>query len=196
LRFFVPLLAAAVLAGCASPQPSLFAVIPAADGHIGTIVVEAEGQKHVIHSAYGGERIRGDGTAESVKLDEKLVKQQFGTTLAALPGRPISFTLYFLTDSDELTPDSQRELKRVFDEIKRRPLPDIMVIGHTDAFGSLAYNDQLSKARADKMRDLLVERGVPAERIQTAGRGKREPALQTGDNTREARNRRVQIDVR
>jgi outer membrane protein OmpA-like peptidoglycan-associated protein len=196
LRFLVSLFAAALLAGCAAPRPALFAVVPAADGHIGTIVVEGQGERRVIHSAYGAERIRADGRIETVKLDEQQVRQEFGATLAALPTRPAYFTLYFLSDSDELTPDSQRELKRVFDELKRRALPDILVIGHTDTFGSDWHNDQLSKARAERMKELLADMGIPADRIQTAGRGKRELLVPTEDNVHEPRNRRVEIDVR
>jgi outer membrane protein OmpA-like peptidoglycan-associated protein len=196
LRVLVSLLAAAVLAGCAAPRPSLFAVVPAADGHIGTIVVEGQGEKHVIHSAYGAERIRADGSVETVKLDERQVREQFATTLAALPTRPAYFTLYFHTDSDELTPDSEREMKRVFDELRQRALPDIIVIGHTDSVGTDSHNDQLSKARAERMKEMLIAMGIAKERIQTAGRGKRELLVPTEDNVHEPRNRRVEVDVR
>ena len=71
-----------------------------------------------------------------------------------------------------------------------------MVIGHTDTVGSLAYNDKLSLARAERLRDMLVELGIPAERIHVAGRGKRELLVPTEDNVSEPRNRRVEINVR
>src|SRR5690606_608356 len=105
----------------------------------------------------------------------------FGPTLDALPGKPASFTLYFLEGLDELTPESKAELDRVFSELRRRPLPDIMVIGHTDTVGGLEYNDRLSRARAERLREMLVALGIPAERIQAAGRGEREPLLETAD---------------
>jgi outer membrane protein OmpA-like peptidoglycan-associated protein len=84
----------------------------------------------------------------------------------------------------------------VFAEIKRRPLPDIVVIGHTDTIGSRGYNDRLSLARAERMREMLVERGIPAGRIQARGRGEREPLVATPDEVHEPRNRRVEINVR
>jgi flagellar motor protein MotB len=46
------------------------------------------------------------------------------------------------------------------------------------------------------MRELLIERGLPGERIQAAGRGKRELLVPTEDNVSEPRNRRVEINVR
>jgi outer membrane protein OmpA-like peptidoglycan-associated protein len=116
--------------------------------------------------------------------------------MEALPGVPASFILYFLEGKDELTLESKVELDKVFGELKRRPLPDIVVIGHTDTVGGLDYNDKLSRARADRLREMLMELGIPGERLQAAGRGKRELLVPTDDNVSEARNRRVEINVR
>jgi len=197
LRFAAALVAALLAAGCAAPRPALFAVIPdQSDGHIGTIVVEANGEKRVVHAAYGAQRVLADGSVVSEQLDAKQVREQFGPTLKALPPAPRTFTLYFLLDSDELTPESKAELQKVFAELKRRPLPDIMVIGHTYTRGRLAYNDQLSRARAERMRELLVDKGLPRERIAVEGRGKRQLLIPTEDNVAEPRNRRVEISVR
>ncbi|MGZ5084310.1 MAG: OmpA family protein [Usitatibacter sp.] len=191
---------AAICAGCATTPkhvaPELFAVVPGANGHVGAIVVHSEGNTRVINSAYGAERIRSDGTLEPGKVSESEVREAFGGTLAALPGRPTNFTLYFLEGRDELTADSKVEMEKVFAELKRRPLPDIMVIGHTDTVGSLGFNDRLSLARAERMRELMIGLGIPSERIQAAGRGKREPLVPTDDNVSEPRNRRVEISVR
>jgi OmpA-OmpF porin, OOP family len=192
-------LAAAVLASACASQPvapALFAVLPAPDGHVGAIVVHRDGESRVVDTAYGAERLRADGSLEAAQLSPEEVKAQFGSTLAALPGAPATFTLYFREGSDELTPRSRQELDHVFAEIKRRPLPDIVVIGHTDTVGGLRYNDRLSLARAERMREMLIELGIPPERIQARGRGKRELLVPTEDEVSEPRNRRVEINVR
>jgi outer membrane protein OmpA-like peptidoglycan-associated protein len=75
-------------------------------------------------------------------------------------------------------------------------VPDVYVIGHTDTVGELRGNDQLSAHRAETVKGFLVGIGIPAERIQTAGRGKREPIVPTADNVDEPKNRRVEINVR
>jgi outer membrane protein OmpA-like peptidoglycan-associated protein len=199
---FLAALAAAVLSGCASEPPkanatpALFAVVPASDGHVGAIVVDAGGEKSVVNTAYGAARVGADGKARETRLSEEEVRRDFGPTLAALPGSPASFTLHFLEGSDELTPESKAELDKVFGELKRRPLPDIVVIGHTDTVGTLAYNDKLSLARAERVRDMFVSMGIPASRIQAAGRGKRELLVPTDDNVSNPLNRRVEINVR
>ena len=162
---FAALAAAALLAAaCASLEekqrgPELFAVIPhGGDGHVGSIVVHRAGKSQVVNTAYGAQRIDGDGLHRASITPED-VKRDFAETLAALPGHPTRFMLYFLEGRDELTTDSRRELQRVFAELKQRPLPDIAVTGHTDAVGGVKYNDQLSKARAERMREILVEMG-------------------------------------
>ena len=175
--------------------PELFAVLPARDGHIGAIVVKGPGSEKVLNQAYAAVSINGSGQSDA-SLSEAQVREMFGPTLEALPGSPASFMLYFLEGKDELTPESKAELEKVFSELKRRPLPDIVVIGHTDTVGSLEFNDKLSLARAERMREMLVALGLPAERIQAAGRGKRELLVPTDDNVNEPRNRRVEINVR
>ena len=201
MRFLAFAFLAAAGAGCclmpAEPvTPALFAVVPAYDGHVGAIVVQRGDFIRVIDSAYAAQVLRGDGTLQPSKLTEAEVRERFGSTLAALPGVPASFTLYFLEGKDELTPESKLELDKVFAELKRRPLPDIVVIGHTDTVGGLPFNDRLSLARAERMREMMIELGIPAERIQAAGRGKRELLIPTDDNVSEPRNRRVEINVR
>lgn len=175
--------------------PEFFAVVPARDGHVGSIVVRGPQSEQVINTAYGAMRIAGGKQSPSI-LDASQVREMFGDTIDALPGSPTSFTLYFLEGKDELTDESQAQLEGVFAELKLRPLPDIVVIGHTDTVGALDFNDKLSRARADRMRELLIQRGLPAERIQAAGRGKRELLVPTDDNVSEPRNRRVEINVR
>ena len=186
-------------AGCACKAPvtpALFFVVPSHNGHVGKIVVTRGEESRVIDTAYGSQRLNGDGSVIAATLSETEVRSSFGPALLALPGRPASFMLYFLEGKDELTDESRIELEKVFAELKRRPLPDIVVIGHTDTVGGLAYNDKLSLARAERMREMMVAMGIPPDRIQAAGRGKRELLVPTEDNVSEPRNRRVEINVR
>jgi len=187
---------AAAAAGCAPIHPATFAVLPAPDGHIGKIVVYDGNQRHVVETAYGAQQLGADGKLQATSLTPTEVRERFGPTLAALPPAPATFTLYFLEGRDELTGDSRAELDKVIREIKRRPLPDILVIGHTDTVGSPDFNDRLSYTRAERARDLLVAQGLPADRISVAGRGKRELLVNTDDGISEERNRRVEINVR
>jgi outer membrane protein OmpA-like peptidoglycan-associated protein len=101
-----------------------------------------------------------------------------------------------MTGTDELTEESKVEVQRVLDELRRRPAPDIQVIGHTDTVGNPGENDALSLQRAETMRELMLQLGIPPSRIRASGRGKREPLVTTADGVDEPRNRRVEINVR
>jgi len=168
-------------------------VLPSADGHTGTVVVQRGEERQVLNQPYAASR---SGEEAVVRLSAEEVRQSFGATLEALPAAPTLFMLYFITGTDELTDESKADLQRILSALKQRPVPDVAVIGHTDTVGDLKGNDLLSAQRAERMKGFLVEIGIPAERIHTAGRGKREPIVPTADNVEEPRNRRVEINVR
>jgi outer membrane protein OmpA-like peptidoglycan-associated protein len=175
----------------------LVVLLPKPNGQIGGVVVRSEsGDPLLLNTAYAGARIEGHGQVHAVTYDADRAQEEFGTALTALPSRPASFMLYFLEGKDELTAESDSEVVRIFDELKSRPDPEIWVIGHTDAVGTMQYNDQLSLQRAARVRDELVSRGIPAESIEVSGRGKREPLVPTSEGIPEAMNRRVEISVR
>jgi len=171
-------------------------VLPSPDGHVGTVVVQHGGEQTVLNAAYSTSHIGSDGSENRATLTAATVKREFGAALGALPPRPVSFNLYFVSGTDELTPQSKVELGKAMAELKRRAVPDIVVIGHTDTVGELEYNDRLSRARAERVREALIKQGLPAQRIWAAGRGEREPLVKTANGVSEPRNRRVEVNVR
>ncbi len=190
-------LALLLLVGCARPaRTDLYVLIPGADGKTGALSVESGGKQAVLDQPYAAVRVKESGLVEPGSVTEQEAHQAFGAALAAQPGRPTSFVLYFLENRDELTPDSRQMLSSVVDEIARRPAPEIVVIGHTDRVGPVPYNDTLSLRRAERLRDELVKVGIAADRIRVEGRGEREPLVPTPDEVAEPRNRRVEISVR
>ena len=168
-------------------------VLPGPDGKVGTVVVQRGETRQVLDQPYAASRT---GEAEVARLSDAEVRENFGATLQALPARPTAFMLHFITGTDELTPESKAELQNVLAALKDRPLPDVLVIGHTDTVGDAAGNDRLSAQRAETVKGFLVDIGIPAGRIRTAGRGERELLIPTADDVDEPRNRRVEINVR
>jgi OmpA-OmpF porin, OOP family len=168
-------------------------VLPSADGHIGTVVVQRGEERLVLNKPYAASR---SGQSEVTQLSAGEVRQSFGTALEALPQPPTAFMLYFITGTDELTDESKAELQKVLAALAQRKVPDVLVIGHTDTVGYPVGNDRLSEQRAETVKGFLVGIGIAANRIQTAGRGKRELLVPTDDNVDEPRNRRVEINVR
>jgi OOP family OmpA-OmpF porin len=80
----------------------------------------------------------------------------------------------------------------------------VLVTGHTDRIGSQQYNQKLSERRADAVRDYLVSRGVPRDRIETLGMGKTQPVPGVVCDQKAlkaliaclAPNRRVEVEVK
>ncbi len=59
----------------------------------------------------------------------------------------------------------------------------VIAVGHADRIGTDAYNQALSEKRANAVKDFLVGKGVPANRVYTEGKGKTQPV--TGDQCTE-----------
>jgi outer membrane protein OmpA-like peptidoglycan-associated protein len=187
---------AAALAACAT-KSNLVVVLPETDGHVGAVVVKDADGERVLDQAYAAAGGRAGADAlKPVEVDEQEVASIFGTALSARPLPPRSFTLYFISDSDQLTEESRTAFEEVFAEVARRPAAEVVVTGHTDTIAPTDYNDHLSLRRARAVRKLFVARGLPADSVLAAGRGERETLVDTGDGVREAKNRRVEITVR
>ena len=50
----------------------------------------------------------------------------------------------------------------------------VLVTGHTDRIGTQAYNQKLSERRADAVRNYLVSKGVPKDKIEALGMGEKQ----------------------
>jgi outer membrane protein OmpA-like peptidoglycan-associated protein len=171
-------------------------LLPDQDGRTGRVIVTTTVGELVLDKPYAGADVYGQGKVQEVAGAEASVRERFGAALDARPPAPISFTVYFVFGKDELTTESTQQFARIKTELAARPAPEIVVIGHTDRVGAVPYNDALSLKRAGVVRSALVAAGVPAAQIDIAGRGEREPAIQTADEVDEPRNRRVEITVR
>ena len=80
----------------------------------------------------------------------------------------------------------------------------VLVTGHTDRIGTQQYNQKLSERRADAVRDYLVSKGVPKDKIETLGMGKTQPIPSVVCNMKMSKeliaclapNRRVEVEVK
>ena len=79
----------------------------------------------------------------------------------------------FAFDKAVLTPDGQTRLDTALRDLSSKGFRahSVAIIGYTDPLGSAAYNQRLSLARANAVRDQMVSKGVPANVITTEGRG-------------------------
>jgi len=78
-------------------------------------------------------------------------------------------------DKAIVKPDGKIKLDDLVGKLRGVSLEVVIAVGHADRIGSDAYNMKLSVRRADSVKAYLVSKGIPANRIYTEGKGKRQP---------------------
>ncbi len=103
---------------------------------------------------------------------------------------------YFDFDKSILKKEYAVQLDELADAMKEFPDAKFEVNGHTDVRGSDAYNMGLSQRRADYVKKMLIERGIPADKMVTTPHGKRELAIPNAKSSAEhEQNRRVEVKI-
>jgi outer membrane protein OmpA-like peptidoglycan-associated protein len=205
-RSVLPLLALVLAAaGCVprkaqTPQPAppnLVVLLPDPGKTTAgrAVVSNDKGTVDLDHANDAVSVVRGQ-TPKALTLADGDVQRIFGDALAALPPMPQHFVLYFRFDSEELTDEGRRLVQDVLAEVKQRTDPEVVAIGHTDTTGTPAKNVELGLRRANTVRALLVDAGLPAASIAVRSHGEGALLVKTGDGVFEPRNRRVEITVR
>jgi outer membrane protein OmpA-like peptidoglycan-associated protein len=113
-------------------------------------------------------------------------------------GRRVTLDAALLFDVDEsvLKPAAENTLRELATEINAIPTARVVVEGHTDGDGSDAHNQQLSEARAQAVRQFLVESGgVMTDVVHARGYGETQPAVPNDTELNKARNRRVEVVI-
>ncbi len=194
------LLTALVLAGCAAPPKprggTQVILLPQEDGSSSGVVVLSANQEQSLSVPYQ-RAVAPTGQPPVVQQGSRdQVQAAYAPLFQQAPPKPARFVFYFRTGTTDLTPESKADVGRVLTETLARAGAEIVVIGHTDTKGTGPANDALSLRRAFLVRDLFLQRGFSPARIEASGRGERELAVPTRDETDEVRNRRVEILVR
>jgi OOP family OmpA-OmpF porin len=99
----------------------------------------------------------------------------------------------FAVGSARLLPRAGERLSVVLDAARRFPDLRLEVEGHTDSTGSRALNQPLSEQRAEAVKAWLVEHGIEAGRIETAGFADARPVGSNQTPQGRAANRRVEV---
>ena len=103
--------------------------------------------------------------------------------------------IHFRTGRATIMTDSYQILDEVIDAIATHDIKKVRIEGHTDSQGSDAKNKRLSQARADAVRDYLVQRGIAPDRISSFGFGEERPVAPNATASGRALNRRVEFHI-
>jgi outer membrane protein OmpA-like peptidoglycan-associated protein len=144
-----------------------------------------------------------DGDAVVDRLDRcpehpASAKGRDGCPLARIVGNKILILeqVHFATDQDVILSESFDTLDEVAQVmLGHQEIQRVLVEGHTDARATDAYNLDLSRRRAASVMNFLLDSGIAAERLCSAGFGRTRPLA--GNDTEEgmALNRRVEFTI-
>jgi outer membrane protein OmpA-like peptidoglycan-associated protein len=161
-------------------------------------VARAAEQARVLAESEAGLRSQAERTAAELQARlyasiSAIMETRKGARglIAALSG------VNFETSKAALKPIAREKLSKLSGVLLGFPGEyHLEVEGHTDSTGTDAYNQTLSQARAESVRNFLVEQGIPAERIRSAqGFGRTRPIAPNDSRANREKNRRVDIVI-
>lgn len=179
---------------CRGLPGTYIVLLPEKDGTVGKVELQQGKNSRVQDKPR--EATGFDPGRAAVGLTDAEIEGTFGEAIEALPEDPARFVLYFQSDSTSLTADSRKLLTDVLAEVKRRPAPEVVIVGHTDRTGSVKYNHALGLRRAGIVREAVRKVGVPTKLMEVTSLGETDPIVKTKDGVREPKNRRVEAIVR
>ena len=122
--------------------------------------------------------------------DKDLIPKEVceGKTAAAAPATPAAPTVkpagekitvaadaLFDFNKSTLRPEGKAKIDEVAAKADQLNLEVVIAVGHADRIGGAAYNQKLSEKRAAAVKDYMVSKGIPANRIYTEGKGSKQP---------------------
>lgn len=79
-----------------------------------------------------------------------------------------------------LRPEGKAKIDEVAAKADSLNLEVVIAVGHADRIGGAAYNQKLSEKRAAAVKDYMVSKGIPANRVYTEGKGSKQPVTKPG----------------
>lgn len=102
---------------------------------------------------------------------------------------------FFDFDKATIKPEGRQILDQVAAQVDTLNLEALIAVGHTDSIGPEQYNQGLSERRANSVKNYLVGKGIPADRIYAEGKGELQPVASNKTREGRAQNRRVEIEI-
>ncbi len=131
-----------------------------------------------------------------ISVPKKTTKAtQHAPKFKALPITRKVLNIHFKLNSDEIAEDSRVVVREFVEAINRTKFSKMRVEGYTDSTGTREKNLELSKRRAEAVRDLMIQYGVDSDIIKAVGKGSVSPIATNDTEIGRALNRRIEIVV-
>jgi OmpA-OmpF porin, OOP family len=137
-------------------------------------------------------------TATGLELEDHLLAATPPVTRVSLQTRLNEVLsrnqLDFESNEATLTPRGQATLDRLIPLLQRSPRASVEIGGHTDGFGAPDYNRELSRRRAETVRQYFIKHGL-TNRFTVVGYGASKPRSAEKTQNGFRRNRRIELRV-
>lgn len=162
---------------------------------------DADGQANDDGSSEPAREVVSEVTVEPLDAPRSSAEIRVGEIIVEFDGEvtdegtvlTLEEPILFDFDSAELKSGSREALDDVAEVLAFYEGAPVQVVGHTDDQGDRDYNLELSQDRADAVVAGLVERGIPADRLEAEGRAFDEPVASNDTEEGRAQNRRVEV---
>jgi outer membrane protein OmpA-like peptidoglycan-associated protein len=171
--------AALGLQGCASLSRTEEGAIggAAVGAAVGAMISDNTAKGVILGAVIGGAAGAAIGRVMDEQAEDLQDKLPNATVERVGEGIQVTFAsgILFDVDSDQLRTEARDNLRQLAESLKDYEGTDVLVVGHTDATGSDAYNQALSERRSASARSFLLGAGLAGDRVEAAGRGETEP---------------------
>lgn len=177
-------------------------------------VYDSTGQKEITRTSttkkgeYSFILPQGEYKVKAIAKDKKYLPQEATVVVEggketvrdfALLKKRMRFTfrnIYFDFNKSTIRPESYPVLDSIVQWLKENPTVKVRIEGHTDTRGSRWYNKRLSQARANAVREYLIQHGIDPKRLVAVGYGEERPVV-FPERTEEdyQKNRRVEFYI-
>ncbi len=100
----------------------------------------------------------------------------------------------FVTGTADLVPGATKGIDALANYMSKYPTKTVVIEGHTDSSGSSKLNKKLSQERADFIRNVLISKGIAADRITAIGYGQSQPIAPNTTAAGRQKNRRIELN--
>ncbi|MGH8284164.1 MAG: OmpA family protein, partial [Steroidobacteraceae bacterium] len=151
---------------------------------------------HASAEARGAEAEEARDAALAARTELENLQRDFSDLQARQTERGMVLTLgdvLFDTGAATLKPGADLAVDRLARFLNENPNMRVIIEGHADSRGSDAYNEALSRRRADAVAEALAIRNVEGDRVHAMGRGEGYPVASNASAAGRQQNRRVEI---
>jgi len=107
----------------------------------------------------------------------------------------VNLNVNFENNSFNVDATSDSNIQKFADFLIKYTSYSAKIVGYTDSRGSATYNQKLSQNRANAVKNMIIEKGVPSDRISSVGMGELNPIADNASSEGRAQNRRIEAEL-